>query len=295
MVIQHNLSALFVLRQISINQALCDKSIRRLSSGYRINSAADDPAGLAVSEKMRAQIRGLQAAQQNTQDGISLVQTAEGNLNETQSILNRMMELAVQSSNGTYQNDTDRKNSSKEFESLKQEIDRIANTTDFNGTKLLNGSLAEITDPASPEYGKGGITLQVGADNSKDGQYTIHIPNLGIQGLGLDGTSIATQEGAQKAVDLIKKAADTVAGARGSLGAAQNGLERQLSCLSTMEDNLTAAESRIRDVDMAREMMELAQHNILVQAGMAMLAQANLQPQRILKLLEDSLPKNNRD
>ncbi len=293
MVIQHNLSALFVLRQLSINQALCDKSIRRLSSGYRINSAADDPAGLAVSEKMRSQIRGLQAAQQNTQDGVSMIQTAEGNLNETQSILSRMTELAVQSSNGTYQNDTDRKNSSKEFEALKKEIDRIANSTDFNGTKLLNGSLAEITDPADPAFGKDGITLQIGAENSVDSKYTVHIPNMGTKGLGLDEASIDTQEDAQKAIDIIKKAADTVAGARGSLGAAQNGLERHLSCLSTMEDNLTAAESRIRDVDMAREMTELVRHNILVQAGMAMLAQANLQPQRILKLLEDSLPKNN--
>ncbi|TQI67927.1 flagellin [Clostridium sp. KNHs216] len=293
MVIQHNLSALFVLRQLSINQALCDKSIMRLSSGYRINSAADDPAGLAVSEKMRSQIRGLQAAQQNTQDGISMIQTAEGNLNETQSILSRMMELAVQSSNGTYQNDTDRKNSGKEFEALKKEIDRIAKTTDFNGTKLLNGSLAEITDPSDPAFGKDGITLQIGAENSEDSKYTVHIPDMGTKGLGLDGASIDTQEDAQKAIDLIKKAADAVAGARGSLGAAQNGLERHLSCLSTMEDNLTAAESRIRDVDMAREMTELVRHNILVQAGMAMLAQANLQPQRILKLLEDSLPKNN--
>ena len=293
MVIQHNLSALFVLRQLSINQALCDKSIMRLSSGYRINSAADDPAGLAVSEKMRSQIRGLQAAQQNTQDGISMIQTAEGNLNETQSILSRMMELAVQSSNGTYQNDTDRKNSGKEFEALKKEIDRIAKTTDFNGTKLLNGSLAEITDPSDPVFGKDGITLQIGAENSEDSKYTVHIPDMGTEGLGLDGASIDTQEDAQKAIDLIKKAADAVAGARGSLGAAQNGLERHLSCLSTMEDNLTAAESRIRDVDMAREMTELVRHNILVQAGMAMLAQANLQPQRILKLLEDSLPKNN--
>ena len=293
MVIQHNLSALFVLRQLSINQALCDKSIMRLSSGYRINSAADDPAGLAVSEKMRSQIRGLRAAQQNTQDGVSMIQTAEGNLNETQSILSRMMELAVQSSNGTYQNDTDRKNSAKEFEALKKEIDRIAKTTDFNGTKLLNGSLAEITDPSNPGFGKDGITLQIGAENSEDSKYTVHIPDMGTKGLGLDGASIDTQEDAQKAIDLIKKAADAVAGARGSLGAAQNGLERHLSCLSTMEDNLTAAESRIRDVDMAREMTELVRHNILVQAGMAMLAQANLQPQRILKLLEDSLPKNN--
>ncbi|WP_312692422.1 flagellin N-terminal helical domain-containing protein [Caproiciproducens sp.] len=291
MVIQHNISALFALRRISINQALCNRSIMRLSSGYRINSAADDPAGLAVSEKMRSQIRGLQVAQQNTQDGISLVQTAEGNLNETQSILNRMMELAVQSSNGTYQNDADRKNSSKEFESLKQEIDRIANTTDFNGTKLLNGSLAEVKDPADPSFGKDGLTLQVGADNSEASRYTIHIPNMSAKGLGVDGASIATQEDARKAIGLIQKGLDAVSGARGDLGAAQNGLERTLSCLGTMEDNLTAAESRIRDVDMAAEMMELARHNILVQAGMAMLAQANLQPQRILKLLEDSLPK----
>ena len=285
--IQHNVSAMFALRQIAINQQLCDRSIRRLSSGYRINSAADDPAGLAVSEKMRSQIRGLDAAQQNTQDGISLIQTAEGNLNETHSILDRMMELAVQSSNGTYQNDTDRKNAGKEFDALKQEIDRISNSTQFNGTSLLNGNLEEkpIPNPTDPAK-TGGLTLQVGADGSATSQITIYIPNMGTKALGIDKASIGTQQDAQDAIGLVQKAMDSVSGARAGLGAAQNGLERTLSSLGTMAENLTSAESRIRDVDMAKEMMELAKHNILVQAGMAMLAQANLQPQSILKLLD---------
>ena len=286
--IQHNVSAMFALRQIAINQQLCDKSIRRLSSGYRINSAADDPAGLAVSEKMRSQIRGLGAAQQNTQDGISLIQTAEGNLNETHSILQRMMELAVQSSNGTYQNDTDRKNAGKEFDALKQEIDRISNSTQFNGTNLLNGNLEEKPSPLNPAdpAKTGGLTLQVGADNSASSQLTLYIPNMGTKGLGIDGASIATQQSAKDAIGLIQKGINSVSSARAGLGAAQNGLERTLSSLSTMEENLTSAESRIRDVDIAAEMMELAKHNILVQAAMAMLAQANLQPKSILKLLD---------
>ncbi|HEX2986468.1 MAG TPA: flagellin [Caproiciproducens sp.] len=286
--IQHNVSAMFALRQIAINQQLCAKSIRRLSSGYRINCAADDPAGLAVSEKMRAQIRGLDVAQRNTQEGIDLIQTAEGNLNETHSILQRMKELATQSANGTYQNDTDRKNSSKEFDALKQELDRIANSTKFNGISLLNGNLEEKPNK------KGGMTLQVGTDSSAASQYTFYIPNMGTKGLGIDGASIGTQQDARSTIDLIQKAIDTVSGARADLGAAQNGLNYTLSNLDTMQENLISAESRIRDVDVAKEMMELTKHEILVQVGMAMLAQANLQPRNILKLLDDMIGPNNR-
>ncbi len=285
--IQHNMSAMFALRQIAINQRLCDKSILRLSSGYRINSAADDPAGLAISEKMRSQIRGLEAAQKNAQDGISLIQTAEGNLNETHSILQRMSELAVQSSNGTYQNDTDRKNSSKEFNSLKEEIDRIAGSAKFNQINLLNGDLAKkqgVTDPAQPPK-MDGITFQVGADSTAASRFTMYIPDMSTKGLGIDGASIGTQQDAMDAIGTIQKAIDSVSSARADLGAAQNGLERTVSNLETMSENLTSAESRIRDVDIAKEMMELARHSILVQAGMAMLAQANLQPLNILKLL----------
>lgn len=284
--IQHNMNAMFALRQIAINQQLCSKSIRRLSSGYRINSAADDPAGLAVSEKMRAQIRGLEVAQQNTQDGINLIQTAEGNLNETHSILQRMMELAVQSSNGTYQNDTDRKNSAAEFDALKQEIDRIANSAQFNGTSLLNGNLAQNPNPPADPAKPDGLTLQVGPDGSAASRFTIHIPNMGTKGLGIDQASIGTQQSAMDAIGLIQKGIDSVSGARADLGAAQNGLEHTLSNLGTMEENLASAESRIRDVDIAKEMMELTKHQILVQVGMAMLAQANLQPESILKLLD---------
>lgn len=284
--IRHNVSAMFVLRQLAINQQLCEKSIRRLSSGYRINSAADDPAGLAVSEKMRAQIRGLEMAQRNTQDGISLIQTAEGNLSETHSILQRMRELAVQSSNGTYQDDTDRKNADKEFDALKQEIDRIAGSAEFNGTKLLNGNLEKKPDPPEGIARKDGLTLQVGADDGASGRYLLYIPNMGTKALGIDRASIGTAQDAREAIGLIDKGIDSVSGVRADLGAAQNGLEFTLSNLGTMQENLSAAESRIRDVDFAKEMMELARHSILVQAGMAMLAQANLQPRSLLKLLD---------
>lgn len=283
--IQHNSGAMFALRQISYHQAMCTKSIMRISSGYRINSAADDPAGLAVSEKMRAQIRGLDRAKENAQDGISLIQTAEGNLNETHSILQRMMELAVQSSNGTYQNDTDRKNAGKEFDALKKEIDRIAGSAQFNGTNLLNGNLAKnegVPDPSK----KDGLTLQIGAENNAANQLTFFIPNMGTAGLGVDKVSISTPEDARAAIGLIQKGIDKVSEVRADLGTTQNRLERTVRSLDTMSENLTSAESRIRDVDIAKEMMELAKHSILVQAGMAMLAQANLQQQSILKLLE---------
>jgi flagellin len=286
--IQHNASAIFALRQIALNQKSCDKSIQRLSSGYRINSAADDPAGLAVSEKMRAQIRGLNVAKQNTQDGISLTQTADGNLNEVHSILQRLKELAVQSANGTYQSDTDRKNANKEFDALKKEIDRISDSTQFNGTSLLDGNLEEKTNSSNPASTAktGGMTLQVGADSSASSQLTIYIPNLGTKGIGIDEASIGTQQDAKDAIDLVESGINSVSSTRAGLGATQVGLECTLSNIETMEENLTAAESRIRDVDMAAEMMELAKHEVLVQAGMAMLAQANFQPQSILKLLD---------
>lgn len=287
--IRHNISAMFTLRNIAINQKLCERSIRRLSSGYRINSAADDPAGLAVSERMRSQIRGLAVAKNNTQDGISLIQTAEGNLNETHSILNRMLELATQSANGTYRNETDRKFAEKEFDALKGEIDRIAHTTNFNGLKLLNGDLAK-KEGANP----GGLTLQVGEDGSAASQFTTYLPNMSAKAIGVADASIATQEDARKAMETIKKAIDNVSEARAGMGGTQRALEHTLSCIDTMSENLTSAESRIRDVDMAKEMMELARHNILVQVGMALLAQANQQQDLILKLLDSCYVKKDK-
>lgn len=287
--IQHNLSAMFALRQFAIHQKLCERSIIRLSSGYRINSAADDPAGLAVSEKMRSQIRGLGAARNNTQDGISLIQTAEGNLNEVHSILDRMMELAAQSANGTYQNATDRKFSEKEFDALRNEIDRIANTTQFNGQYLLNGNFAKKEGPEP-----GGLTLQIGADGSAASRFTTYLPNMGAAALGIADASILTQEDARKAMESVKKAIDNVSEARADMGAAQSALEHTLSCIDTMSENLTSAESRIRDVDMAAEMMELAKENVLMQASLAMLAQANQQPRLILKLLDSCYVKHDK-
>lgn len=288
--IQHNISAMIALRNIAMNQRLCERSLMRLASGYRINSAADDPAGLAVSEKMRSQIRGLSAARNNTQDGISLLQTAEGNLNETHSILQRMLELATQSANGTYQNEADRKFAEKEFNALREEIDRIARTTHFNGQYLLNGNFAKKEGPDP-----GGLTLQVGADSSESSRFTVFLPDMSAAAIGLSDASIATQEDAQKAMGLIQKAIDSVSEARAGMGTAQRTLERTLSCIDTMSENLISAESRIRDVDMAKEIMEFAKHNILVQAGMAMLAQANQQSRLILKLLESCYVKKDKD
>ena len=391
--IQHNISALNAHRQLIANNTATSKNLERLSSGYRINRAGDDAAGLAISEKMRGQIRGLDQATSNANDGISLVQTAEGALNETHSILQRMRELAVQSANGTYQNDVDRENLDKEVSRLTDEIDRIASSTHFNKINLLDGSLgytlggataaqyatagvgavgvsgghlttsesfllttstasanvngtfdvtaaatgtpagitfattysddgktATIKATAAPgtatvadakkwdglsitvsllDTGTAGavaanttitdtgvLTLQIGANGTTDQQVTLSIDDRSAVGLGVDGLSIATQAGANTAIDTIDKAINSVSGTRADLGALQNRLEHTVNNLGTTSENLSAAESRIRDVDMAKEMMEMTKNNILTQAAQAMLAQANTQPQSVLQLLQ---------
>ena len=512
--IQHNINALNSLRQLGINNTNTGKNLEKLSSGYRINRAGDDAAGLAISEKMRGQIRGLEQAQQNAEDGISLIQTAEGGLNETHAILQRMRELAVQSSNGTYQNDVDRENLNKEVEALKKEVDRIANSTQFNKINLLDGTLTGGTDikisdavatdalsdvtatnadfkvtlqdigegeknnyditynkadgtqaikslevtyndgdgvyevgttayatlkdaletelnaamgedfnitfdtdtitfeAKNPEskasitkfietqdvgttdqinnvaidenkatqagklldatkliaYDKdgtdskeasiftvngqkfafaedaesamqlgqgvnyvigdpsvandvnamtalikqktgieveaagtnmkfnvgveatgkqvGGIKFQIGANGSEDQQVSLNVNNMSSKGLDLENLSVANQDDANAAIELIDSAINTVSGTRADLGALQNRLEHTVNNLGVTSENLTAAESRIRDVDMAKEMMEYTKNNILTQAAQAMLAQANMQPQGVLQLLQ---------
>ena len=401
--IQHNIAALNSYRNLTGNNNAVSKNLEKLSSGYRINRAGDDAAGLAISEKMRAQITGLNTAQKNAQDGVSLVQTAEGALTEVHSMLNRMVELADQSANGTYDNAVDRANLQKEIASLKDEIDRIADSTNFNGINLLDGSLSTSTTStlsgveAAPNAavdlkftfadqlsgkninvklehkdgagnkdkieatvgndgvitlkmdatvdhsasaikealananmdaltkedqakmksllasatvtGKGttglkagtsfattqgdvtaakgkSLTLQIG-DTSKDfNQMTVSVGDMHGEALGIADIDISTQVGAQTAVDKIKSAINSVSSTRGDLGAIQNRLEHTINNLSVTAENMTAAESRIRDVDMANEMMAYTKNNILVQSSQAMLAQANQLPQGVLQLLQ---------
>lgn len=399
--IQHNISALNAYRQLGTNNNAVAKNLEKLSSGYRINRAGDDAAGLAISEKMRGQIRGLDQATSNAQDGISLIQTAEGGLNETHSILQRMRELAVQSSNGTYQDDVDRENLNKEMTSLKSEIDRIASSTHFNKINLLDGSttatykgtgtmglvsvtamstaagatvafdtddaatkgisvaFTDTTGAATITFGTDGaantytaedinkaiqdaadailendgataaqktaanvakntsvslsgslsfsaddatsamaattqtstgndgtLMFQIGANGSSDQQVRLGIDDMSSIGIGVSTVSVDTQDNANSAIDAIDSAINLVSGTRADLGALQNRLEHTVNNLGTTSENLTAAESRIRDVDMAKEMMEMTKNNILTQAAQSMLAQANTQPQGVLQLLQ---------
>ena len=406
--IQHNISALNSHRQLGNNNSAIGKNLEKLSSGYRINRAGDDAAGLAISEKMRAQIKGLETAQKNAQDGISLVQTAEGALTEVHSMLNRMVELATQSANGTYDDKVDRANLEKEVNSLKSEIDRISDSTNFNGIKLLDGSMKSeavanvkksITESAadaaiakdqvqfdvkSKEAGvevefkavtenganekvtaawvgdkltisigskansgaqevtqeeldkaikaaggtksaKAGddfavtltdgpikiddvaatgndvvlatatteevigkdLTLQVGDTNENFQKVTVSVGKMNSEALKIKEISVADQSKAGDAIKNIKEAINTVSSTRGDLGAIQNRLEHTINNLGVTTENMTAAESRIRDVDMAKEMMEFTKNNILSQAATSMLAQANQTPQGVLQLLNE--------
>lgn len=395
--IQHNISALNAHGKLMSNTNAVAKNLEKLSSGYRINRAGDDAAGLAISEKMRGQIRGLDQAKANANDGISLIQTAEGALNETHSILQRMRELAVQGANGTYQNDVDRENINKEMSSLKSEIDRIASSTHFNKINLLDGS-SKATNAATGNFGTtavtvtstaaqadalkmnfdktaegiavtidndgkvdvkigslkagsvtaedinrairdqanadikaaganadgaaiarnttvsfngsisfgveeealssdaafqtvstgadGNLVFQIGANGVADQKVSLGVGDMSSVGIGVADVSAATQDDANSAIASIDDAINLVSGTRADLGALQNRLEHTVDNLSATSENLTAAESRIRDVDMAKEMMEMTKNNILTQAAQAMLAQANTQPQSVLQLLQ---------
>ena len=372
--INNNIMALNTHRQLSFNQTQGAKSLEKLSSGYRINRAGDDAAGLAISEKMRSQIRGLSQAQRNAQDGISMIQTAEGALSETHSILQRMRELAVQSATDT-NTDADREELQKEVDELRTELDRIASATEFNTSKLLNGDGAVklnkdtavsdlLADGAFEKMSFSGLsaetwTLAAQADNSYtltggtsgtvlisgipvagtagvisfggpngesvsiyvnnsiaddaldglefevtgSGGFEIHIGANASQAVSLTiddmritaggtaeiaalaGVDITDQTGANAAIGIIDDAIETVSATRSTLGAYQNRLEHTINNLGASAENLQAAESRIRDVDMAAEMMEFTKNNILQQAATAMLAQANMLPQSVLQLL----------
>ena len=284
MIINHNIPALNTYNRLVGNNTAVQKNMEKLASGLRINRAGDDAAGLAISEKMRAQIRGLDMATKNAQDGISLIQTAEGALNEVHSILQRMRELAVQASNDTNV-DKDREALQNEFTQLAEEIGRIKDNTTFNTQNLLNN--APDTSDSDNTINKM-LKIHVGADQEQ----TIDI-NLSYEGVNLTSIynavkdlKISAQTDAEGAITTVQNQIESVSSGRSYLGALQNRLEHTINNLSNASENLTAAESRIRDVDMAKEMMEFTKNNILSQAAQAMLAQANQLPQGVLQLLQ---------
>ena len=272
--IQHNIMAMNAYRNYTNNTSALSANLEKLSSGYKINRAGDDAAGLAISEKMRAQITGLGKAQDNAKDGISLVQTAEGALTEVHDMLNRMYELAVQSANGTYV-EFDREQLQKEVEQLGAEIDRISDSANFNGQKLFNGSL--LTS---------GLTLQIGDTADDYNQLNFTLGTMNSAALTIGTINIETAASAGAAISFILSAINEVSDVRGKLGAVQNRLEHTVNNLSVMEENIQNAESRIRDTDVADEMMAYVKNNILIQSAQAMLAQANQVPQGVLQLLQ---------
>lgn len=287
MIINNNMSAMNAHRQLGANQGMAAKAQEKLSSGLRINRAGDDAAGLAISEKMRAQVRGLDQASRNAQDGISMIQTAEGALNETHSILQRMRELAVQGANDSNE-EADRTAINQEMNQLLDEIDRISDQTAFNGKKLLSG---ELDGDATAEPPTSGVKFQIGANESQT--ISLSIKAMDVEGLDLE-TNLrdAIADPANLDADAysgfithINSAIETVSAERSNLGATQNRLEHTISNLDNASENLQAAESRIRDVDMAKEIMEFTKQNILSQASQSMLAQANQAPQQVLQLL----------
>jgi len=276
MIVQHNLTAMNSNRMLGLTSSAQAKSTEKLSSGYKINRAADDAAGLAISEKMRRQIRGLTQASENASDGISCVQTAEGALAEVHDMLQRMNELAVQAANGTNMT-ADRSYLQAEVEQLQAEIDRVAESVTFNEQKLLDGTF-ETGD---------GIVLQVGSEGNDENTIKFNIEKMDAAGLGVDAIDIsdATGAAARGSIDTIKAALTKVSKQRSNLGAIQNRLEHTINNLDNVVENTTAAEAQIRDTDMASEMVKFSNNNILAQAGTAMLAQANQSNQNVLSLL----------
>ena len=279
MVVQHNMQAMNANRQLGVTTDSQKKVTEKLSSGYKVNRAADDAAGLTISEKMRSQIRGLTQASANAQDGVSCVQTAEGALTEVHSMLQRMNELAVKAANGT-NTSADRSAIQSEVSALGKEISRVAESTQFNTLNILNGSFSA------------GKNLQVGAANKTEQRIVISIAKMDATSLGVSsvvsGTnklSVATESDAQNAISKITKAIAQVSKQRSDLGAIQNRLEHTIANLDNVVENTTAAESQIRDTDMAKTMVEYTKNNILSQAGTAMLAQANQSTQNVLSLL----------
>ena len=281
MIINHNMSALYADRTLGMSNDAIMGNIEKLSSGEKINRAGDDASGLAVSEKMRSQVRGLNQANRNIQNGVSFIQTTEGYLQETTDILQRIRELSVQSANGIY-SDEDRMQIQVEVSQLVSEVDRIASQAQFNGMNILTGGFAANSERV--------MQFQIGANMDQNAR--VYIGTMTAQALGLKGTqgtdeqvSISTPESANMAIGTVDAALTTVSKQRADLGAYQNRFEMASNGVQVAAENLQAAESRIRDTDMASEMVEYTKNQILTQAGTAMLAQANSQSQNVLGLL----------
>src|SRR3954454_15670176 len=270
-----NTTALNAQRQMAATRAGLDKTLERLASGSRINHAGDDAAGLAISENLRASIRGIRQAKRNAMDGVSLIQVSEGGLNEISNMLVRLRELAIQAASDTI-GDTERQFADREYQSLKQEIDRIANVTQFNGTPLLNG--------------KAGIfEIQVGTHNNPVLDrivYNGERADASLDALKLGGESVATKQGSQLSLSVIDDALVRVNSIRADLGAMQNRLQATINNLAIGDENLSQANSRIRDTDMAEEVSEMTKQHILMQSGISVLAQANNTNSHALKLLQ---------
>ena len=272
--ISTNVASLNAQKSLTTTSRALDQSLARMSSGFRINQAADDAAGLAISENLKAQIRGLRQASRNANDGISLVQVAEGGLNETSNMLIRLRELAVQASSDTI-GDTERKFLDVEYQQLKSEIQRIAEVTTFNGRDLLNGT-------------GGVIDIQVGTQNDpfKDRiSFNASAANSSLESLGLTAENLALKQSAQMSIDVVDRALVSVNAIRANFGALQNRLQSTTANIAVADENLSAANSRIRDADVAAESAELVRNNILMQAGVSVLGQANNAQQIALKLL----------
>ena len=286
MIINHNMSAIFANRQLKVNNWALDKNMEKLSSGSRIARAGDDASGLAVSEKMRSQIRGLRQASANAANGISFIQTTEGYLQETQDIMQRIRELAVQASNGIY-TDEDRMQIQVEVSQLVDEVDRIASHAQFNGMNMLTGRFARL---GGENVVTASMWLHIGAN--MDQRERVYIGTMTSESLGLRNVgskkfvSISTPDGANRTIGIVDAGLKMVSKQRADLGAYQNRLEHAVKGLDVGAENLQASESRIRDADMAEEMVEYTKNAILVQAATAMLAQANTKTQTVLKLLQ---------
>lgn len=273
MVIQHNISAINSYRNLSTNQNALSKNLEKLSSGYKINRAGDDAAGLAISETMRSQINGLNQAVNNANDAVGLIQTAEGAMTETHSMLQRMKTLTTQAANGTY-TETARKNIQAEINALNSEITRIASTTEFNGEKPLNPK------------DKANLTFFIGASADKTNAMTVAQQSMTATALKVDKIAVNTTTAAFQAMKSIDAAIETVSSYRATLGAAQNRLEHTVNNLKVTSENITSAESRIRDTDMADEITAYTKNNILLQAAQSMLSQSNAMPQGVLSMLQ---------
>ena len=276
MVIQHNIAAINSYRNLSTNQSALSKNLEKLSSGYKINRAGDDAAGLAISETMRSQINGLNQAVNNANDAIGLIQTAEGAMTETHSMLQRMKTLTTQAANGTY-TETARKNIKAEIDALNKEITRIATTTEFNGEKPLS--------PDTKTKGKN-LTFFIGASADASNAMTVAQMTMTAAALTIDKIVVDNTTNAFKAMKSIDAAIEKVSTYRATLGAAQNRLEHTVNNLKVTSENITSAESRIRDTDMADEITAYTKNNILLQAAQSMLSQSNAMPQGVLSMLQ---------